>query len=114
MTAMAAISRTVDGVRTYAGSFTWTPVVNFSRAAVLALLQRVEVGVLLIVDTDGSLKVCGGPKAKDGEPKVQLTLHDDAFWVRMLLFADMVRQSRPGPDDASCVGRPEYEAEVIR
>ncbi|KAI4223932.1 MAG: hypothetical protein L6R36_005038 [Xanthoria steineri] len=86
---MALITRSFDAARSYLGSFAWDPFVRLSRAVVLNLLGRVETGYILIIDTDGSETVCGERWPKAGLPKTELKVLKAAFWVRLLLFADM-------------------------
>ncbi|KAL8657942.1 MAG: hypothetical protein Q9226_001408 [Calogaya cf. arnoldii] len=86
---MALVTRSFDAARSYLGSFTWNPLVRLSRAAVLNLLGRVETGHILIIDSDGSEIVCGERWPKAGVPKTELKVLNGAFWVRLLLFADM-------------------------
>ena len=88
---MAILSRSFDALRTYIGSFTWGPFVQISRSTVLGLLQRIETGQLVITDCDGSVIICGDAAGKAEVPKTQLKVEKEAFWVRVLLFADMVR-----------------------
>ncbi|MCJ1395389.1 hypothetical protein MMC18_008273 [Xylographa bjoerkii] len=85
----SAITGTLDAVRGYAGSWTWGPVVDLSRSAVLSLLKRVEVGQIVVTDLNGTVTICGSPKPKDGSPRTELKVLKEAFWVRLLLFADM-------------------------
>ena len=77
----------------YAGTWTWGPLVQLSRTAVLSLLKSIHVGQLIVTDENGELIVCGGnhgtPKEK-AVPRTELEIHNKAFWVRLLLFADMV------------------------
>ena len=88
---MALLSRPFDALKTYVGSFTWAPFVQLSRSTILGLFQRVEVGQLVVTECDGSATICGGTgETKDG-PIVQVKVLKEAFWVRLLLFADMVR-----------------------
>ena len=97
----SALGRTIDVVRSYTGSWTWRPLVSLSRNMVLNLLQRIEVGQIIVTDCDGTVTRCGGTKKipvatkdgwKDGTAVVsELKVVTEAFWVRMLLFADMVR-----------------------
>lgn len=97
MAITTAISKSFDVVRSYAGSLTWAPVVNLSRSSVLSLLRKVKIGQLVIVDTDGTVTICGSPKPKDGSTRTELKVSSEAFWVRLLLFADMVGCAlRPG------------------
>ena len=72
------------------GSFTWGPFVSLSRATILGLLSRIEVGQLVVTDNDGTVTVCGNPNIKDGSPRTELKILREAFWVRVMLFADMV------------------------
>ena len=87
---MAIVSRTFDSLRSYLGSFTWGPFVKLSRATVLGLLSRIEVGQLVVRDCDGTVTICGKPGIKDGSPRTELRVAKEAFWVRVMLFADMV------------------------
>lgn len=88
---MAIAARSFDAARSYLGSFTWGPFVRLSRAAVLNLLGRVNTGHIVIIDTDGSETICGERWPKEGVPSTELKVLREAFWVRSLLFADMVR-----------------------
>ena len=83
---------------TYAGSFAWPPLLSVSRGAILTLLKNIQIGSLQIVDSDGTLTVCGSPRRAKGEdqqksvytiPHAELQVLNDLFWVRLLLFADM-------------------------
>ena len=87
---MAIVARTFDSLRSYLGSFTWGPVVTLSRSTVLGLLSRIEVGQLVIRDGDGTVMICGQPGIKDASPRTELRVSKEAFWVRVMLFADMV------------------------
>ena len=91
---MAGRYLSVDAVKTYIGSFTWGPLVQLSRAAVLAVLQKIEVGQLDITDSNGTVVRCGAQVDGDEGPRSQLKVLNEAFWVRTLLFADMVQLYR--------------------
>ena len=95
---MAIITSSFDSLRTYAGSLTWSPLVRFSRGAVLGLLRRIALGQIVITDSDGAVTVCGAPTVKDGTPRTQLRVLKETFWVRVLLFADMVSVFESGCD----------------
>ena len=88
---MAIVSRSLDSLRQYVGSFTWAPFVQLSRSTVLGLLQRIELGQLVVTDYDGSVTICGHTNGRDEVPRTQLKVLKETFWVRVLLFADMVR-----------------------
>ena len=94
---MAALTYALDTVRAYAGAFTWEPLVRFSRSTILRLLKRIAVGQIVVRDVDGLVTMCGNPQAKDGSPKTELRVLKEAFWVRVLLFADMVSLSSSIP-----------------
>ncbi|KAK3678083.1 hypothetical protein LTR78_002178 [Recurvomyces mirabilis] len=91
------ITTRLAALANYAGSYAWPPLLSISRGAILALLRQVQIGSLQIIDTDGSLTVCGSPKRADGNdeksvhaiPHAELRVLSDLFWVRLLVFADM-------------------------
>ena len=87
---MAIVSRTFDSLRSYVGSITWGPLVGLSRSTLLGLLSRIEVGQLVLRDSDGTVTICGQPGIKDASPRTELRVSKEAFWVRVVLFADMV------------------------
>ena len=91
---MAIISKPFDSLRSYVGSFTWGPFVTISRSTILGLLGRIQVGQLVVEDCDGTTTICGGLGGKAGSPHTELKVLKEAFWVRVMLFADMVRQLR--------------------
>lgn len=78
----------LDGLRRYAGNLSWGPLLQLSRSTILSVLRKIELGELTIVDSNGETTVCG--KAIEGRPATRLKIHKETFWVRMLLFADMV------------------------
>lgn len=90
---MATVYRSFNSLRTQVGSLTWASLVSLSRAFVLALLKRIEVGTIVVTDSNGAVLVCGAVQPDDPGPKTELRVLKDTFWVRMLLFADMVRQN---------------------
>ena len=93
-------------------AWTWPPVVAFSRRTVLSLFSQITTGQLIVHDAITNITtVCGavdveGPSEKadaraeeasrsgrrKGPPRTTLRVLRDTFWVRLLLFADMVRQ----------------------
>ena len=97
MAITSAVISSFDALRGYAGSVSWGPLVTFSRNQVLSLLRRIEIGQLVVTDKNGTVTICGSPAPKDGTPKTELKVHKEAFWVRLLLFADMVRDIGLGP-----------------
>ena len=99
---MPILSRSLDTLRSYLTSFTWGPFVTLSRTTVLGLLSRIEVGQLVVTDSDGAVTICGNSGITDGAPRTELKVLKEAFWVRVLLFADMVGKWSPGPGFFRC------------
>lgn len=102
-TPIASIS---DVVRPYASSYAWGPLVHLSRRGVCALLTGIIKGSLVIEDTDGTV-LCFGETEQHRQPKLmaKLTVRNEIFWLRLALFADMVRsaigfQAKPMSFDA--------------
>lgn len=98
---MAHPGYSFDILRTYAGSITWQPLVRFSRGIVLGLLRRIVVGQIVVRDSDGAVTICGAPEVKSGTPRSELRVLKETFWVRALLFADMVSIGPGHPGDRS-------------
>ena len=87
---MAIISSAFNSLRSYLDSFTRGPFVKLSRSTVLGLLSRIEVGQLVLKDSDGAVTICGQSGIEDACPHTELRVLKEAFWVRVMLFADMV------------------------
>lgn len=84
----------------YATPWIYPPLLSIARSQIINLLRNIQVGSLKITDTDGTTTVCGSPKTaslvdESQEKNVyakshsELIVHQDMFWVRLLLFADM-------------------------
>jgi hypothetical protein len=80
-------------LRDYTGNLAWSPLVTGARGACLALLKKIEVGKLEIVDFTEEIIVCG---AHAKGPTARIHVLNDTFWVRLALFNDMVRH-KPQP-----------------
>lgn len=76
----------LNGVASYA----WDPLVSLCKSGTLAQLKGIKIGSLA-VHQDGVDKPATffGHKSPD-RPFASLTVHDEKFWVRLALFADMV------------------------
>ncbi|KAI0019489.1 cyclopropane-fatty-acyl-phospholipid synthase [Xylariomycetidae sp. FL0641] len=98
------LSHGADIVRGTLGSFTWGPALAVAKPAILSVFSKIEVGTLLLVDeTAGTRLVYGqklGPKSAetngeyparraDAIPRVEVVVKNEAFWMRLFLFADM-------------------------
>ncbi|OCK83613.1 cyclopropane-fatty-acyl-phospholipid synthase [Lepidopterella palustris CBS 459.81] len=88
---MTIIDPLFGGVQTLwnaAQAQAWGPVVSLCRSAVLSQLKNISIGRLAVYeDSSKAASVCG--TEHDGYPAVVLRVHDEKFWVRLALFADM-------------------------
>ncbi|KAI1135069.1 cyclopropane-fatty-acyl-phospholipid synthase [Hypoxylon sp. FL0543] len=99
------LTRGADLVRGTLGGLTWGPALAIAKPAVLSVFSRIEVGTMLLVDEPAGTRLLYGQKltSKSPEvtirdysarkadviPRVEVRVKDDAFWMRLLLFADM-------------------------
>jgi cyclopropane-fatty-acyl-phospholipid synthase len=81
----------LTSARSYASSIAWDPLVQLSRASILALLKGIQVGQLTVKEKDDVETVCGNAVlARTEVPVTSLKVVRDVFWLRLALFADMV------------------------
>ena len=92
---MAIVARSLDLLRLYVGSFAWAPFVAFSKAALLSQLSKIRAGQLVVTDENGEVTVCGASEPSDENARTELLVAKEAFWVRVVLFADMVGAAMP-------------------
>lgn len=103
------LAQGADFLRSTLGGVSWGPAVSVSKAAVVSLFGRIELGQLIVRDeTTGQTTVYGQKVAKEyskqtngvngvngtrktttGVRRCELVVKKDAFWVRLFLFADM-------------------------
>ncbi|KAK8105039.1 hypothetical protein PG999_008398 [Apiospora kogelbergensis] len=104
------LTRGADLIGTKLGSSTWGPALAVAKPAIVSVLSKIEVGTLLLVDQPAGTrlvfgqKLGAGPKTAevpsgqapaavvrkaDTIPRVEVVVKDDAFWMRLFLFADM-------------------------
>lgn len=105
---MKPLVRGTDMLRGAIGGVSWGPALSVSRTAVKSLLSRIEIGQLVINDeTKGERLTYGqkiakehskktngvngvnGAKKTGGIRRVEIMVKEEAFWVRLFLFADM-------------------------
>ena len=97
---MAVLGEVVSQIKAY----TWNPIVVASRRTILSLLSQITIGQLVIKEVSTNITtVCGlleprqddidlkHPRKGPEPPNCELRVNSDVFWVRLLLFADMVR-----------------------
>ncbi|KAJ4174546.1 hypothetical protein NW754_004964 [Fusarium falciforme] len=84
---------------------TWGPALALAKPAIQSVLSRIETGTLLLVDEPAETRYVYGqklsgklgsqpddtglPRRADTVPRVEIVVKDDAFWMRLFLFADM-------------------------
>lgn len=99
------ISRSAEAIRGAIGGLTWGPALAVVKPSILAVLSRIEKGTLLLVDepggtrhvfgqklsdkNNGQFETSGFPRRADTVPRVEMVVKNDAFWMRLFLFADM-------------------------
>ena len=91
MTILSPITSRFYALRNYAGGLAQGTFLQLSRSACLSLLCKMKLGQLEILDCDGTRAICGRESPVKGEPQVTIRIHKEMFWIRLLLFADMVR-----------------------
>lgn len=82
----------VDRVRTTVGYLAWGPATLVARRLILSVLQKITIGQL-VIEEKGITTLCGTPNLAVGSyplPATVLHIKNDAFWIRVALFADMV------------------------
>ncbi|GJN79277.1 hypothetical protein PLIIFM63780_002790 [Purpureocillium lilacinum] len=100
-----SLSSGAESLRGTLGGWTWAPALAVAKPAVLALLSRVDTGTLLLVDEPGETRHVFGqrlssepggvelstglPRRATSVPRVEIVVKNDAFWMRLFLFADM-------------------------
>lgn len=97
-------SQWVESARGVIGGITWGPSLKAAKWAVHSLFSNVRVGTLILLDeVEGTSHVYGDKlgtskmpgKLVNGEgksasiPRVELVVKKSAFWMRLVLFADM-------------------------
>lgn len=53
------LASSVSALTGLASSYAWPTLLSVSRSAILSLLKNIQVGSLQIVDTDGTVVICG-------------------------------------------------------
>lgn len=71
----------------------WQPLVSVCKNGTLSQLQNIQVGRLVLFEGSESKASNVFGADKEGVPVAYLHVYDEKFWVRLALFADMVRIS---------------------
>ncbi|KAF2020087.1 cyclopropane-fatty-acyl-phospholipid synthase [Aaosphaeria arxii CBS 175.79] len=67
----------------------WDPLVTLCRNGTLSQLKQIQLGRLALYETKTSKAPHVFGVETEGLPSVALNVHDEKFWVRLALFADM-------------------------
>lgn len=94
MTILGAVTSPIATIWNGVASQAWDPLVALCRNGTLAQLQGIKIGSLALHETGVDKPATFfGHKSPD-HPFASLTVHDEKFWVRLALFADMVGLGR--------------------
>lgn len=72
-------------------SQTWGPLVSLCKNGTLSQLQSIKLGKLVMFEGGREKASAVFGSDKEGVPVAFLDVHSEKFWVRLALFADMVR-----------------------
>lgn len=89
---MALTSPFYDAATTLLNTVTsqaWEPLVSLCRNGTLSQLQSIQIGRLTLYESKSSKASTVFGTEQDGAPSAVLNVHDEKFWVRLALFADM-------------------------
>ncbi|KAH5132184.1 hypothetical protein HBH70_164580 [Parastagonospora nodorum] len=70
-------------------SQTWGPLVSLCKNGTLAQLHKIKIGKLVLFEGGSSKASAVFGSDKEGLPVAFLDVHNEKFWVRLALFADM-------------------------
>ncbi|KAH4015569.1 hypothetical protein HBI09_206000 [Parastagonospora nodorum] len=70
-------------------SQTWGPLVSLCKNGTLAQLHEIKIGKLVLFEGGSSKASAVFGSDKEGLPVAFLDVHNEKFWVRLALFADM-------------------------
>lgn len=89
---MALLSPLTGAASTVLSTITaqaWGPLVSVCRNGTLSQLQHIKLGKLVLFEGGSSKASTVFGADKEGLPLAFLDVHDEKFWVRLALFADM-------------------------
>ncbi|KAF2121088.1 Mycolic acid cyclopropane synthetase-domain-containing protein [Lophiotrema nucula] len=89
---MAILSPLYGGASTIWNSIAsqaWEPLVSLCRNGTLSQLSTIQLGKLAVYEISSSKASSVFGNEQDGLPVAALHVHDERFWVRLALFADM-------------------------
>ena len=94
MTILNTLTAPASAVLNALTSQAWQPLVSVCKNGTLSQLQNIQIGRLVLFEGSNSKASNVFGVDKEGVPVAYLHVHDEKFWVRLALFADMVRINR--------------------
>jgi len=94
MTIVSPLTGAASSVLSTITTQAWNPLVNLCRHATITRLLNLRLGKLVLFEGGSSEASAAFGKGEEGLPVAFLHVHDEKFWVRIALFADMVRSKR--------------------
>ena len=91
MSFLSPLTGAASSVLTTLTSPAWGPLVSLCREGTLSQLQNLKLGKLVLFEGGSNKASTVFGADKEGLPVAFLDVHDEKFWVRLALFADMVR-----------------------
>lgn len=89
-----SIFNPINGVATILSTITsqfWGPLVTLCKNGTLSQLHEIKLGKLVLFEGGREKASAVFGSDKEGVPVAFLDVHNEKFWVRLALFADMVR-----------------------
>lgn len=94
MTILDTLTAPATAILSSITSQAWQPLVALCKSGTISQLQNIQVGRLVLFEGRESKteNILGADK--EGVPVAYLHVHNEKFWVRLALFADMVSFNR--------------------
>lgn len=89
MTIFSPLTGAASSVLSTITTQAWNPLVNLCRNGTISQLQNLKLGKLVLFEGGSSEASAVFGNDKEGLPIAFLDVHDEKFWVRLALFADM-------------------------
>ncbi|KAH8622285.1 hypothetical protein IG631_23007 [Alternaria alternata] len=91
MAIYSSVTGAVSSLLSPVTSQAWGPLVTLCKNGTLSQFQNLKHGKLVLFEGGSSKATAAFGSDKEGLPIAFLNVLDEKFWVRLALFADMVR-----------------------
>jgi len=95
MAIYSSVTGAVSSLLSPVTSQAWRPLVALCKNGTLSQFQNLNHGKLVLFEGGASKATAAFGSDKEGLPIAFLNVLDEKFWVRLALFADMVRSGTP-------------------